>query len=53
VVLRARVATAGKRTDSVLSIFTREQRQILADLILEGPHKLLFGDESGPTRDPR
>jgi Spy/CpxP family protein refolding chaperone len=45
VVLRARVASAGKRTDSVLSIFTREQRELLADLILDGPRKVLLGDE--------
>jgi hypothetical protein len=41
-ILRSKVADAGKRTDSVLSVFTREQRELLADLILEGPAKVLL-----------
>lgn len=43
--LRERVARAGERTDAVLSIFTPPQRELLADLILEGPRKVLFGEE--------
>lgn len=42
--LRARVARAGERTDAVLGIFTHQQRELLADLILEGPRKVLLGD---------
>jgi hypothetical protein len=49
--LHARVADAGKRADSVLSIFTPEQRELLADLILEGPGKVLLGED--PTISPR
>lgn len=43
--IQAHVAQAGQRTDTVLSIFTPEQRELLADLILEGPRKVLFGEE--------
>ncbi len=42
-VLRAHVARAGQRTDTVLAIFTPEQRDLLADLILKGPEKVLLG----------
>jgi Spy/CpxP family protein refolding chaperone len=52
IVLRARIASAGKRTDTVLSILTREQRELLADLILEGPHKVLFGEEHEQAPTP-
>jgi hypothetical protein len=51
--LKAHVATAGKRTNTVLSIFTVEQRELLADLILEGPRKVLFGDEHGQAAPER
>lgn len=51
-VLRAKVATAGKRTDTVLSIFTPEQREILAELILDGPRKVLLGDEPAVRGQP-
>jgi Spy/CpxP family protein refolding chaperone len=51
-ILRARVARAGERTDTVLSIFTPEQRELLADLILEGPRKVLFGEEGEPASHP-
>ena len=44
--LRAHVARAGDRTDTVLAIFTPEQRDLLADLILEGPTKVLYGEEA-------
>ena len=44
--LRAHVARASDRTDTVLAIFTPEQRDLLADLILEGPTKLLYGEEA-------
>ncbi|GMV12556.1 MAG: hypothetical protein HS104_41805 [Polyangiaceae bacterium] len=47
-VLRERVARAGERTDSVLTIFTPEQRELLADLIVDGPRKVLFGEEIAP-----
>ncbi len=43
-VLRARVARASDRADSVLSIFTPAQRDLLADLILEGPSKMILGE---------
>jgi hypothetical protein len=42
--LRAHVARVGDRTDTVLSIFTPEQRDLLADLILDGPSKVLYGE---------
>ena len=48
--LKVRVANAGKRADSVLSIFTPEQREILADLILEGPAKVFLGQQTPPDR---
>jgi hypothetical protein len=44
--LRARMARAGERTDTVLSIFTPEQRDLLAELIVEGPSKVLLGEEA-------
>lgn len=44
-ILRERVKSASERTDSVLSVFTQEQRELLADLILEGPEKVLFGED--------
>lgn len=43
-ILQARIAHAGEKTDSVLSIFTPEQRELLADLILDGPKKVLLGE---------
>lgn len=42
-ILRAHVALAGERTDTILGIFTPEQRDLLADLILKGPEKVLLG----------
>ncbi len=42
-ILREHVARAGQRTDTVLAIFTPEQRDLLADLILRGPEKVLLG----------
>lgn len=50
-ILRDRVKDAGKRTDSVLAIFTPEQRELLADLILEGPRKVLLGEQQQRTAD--
>lgn len=44
VVLRAHMARAGERTDSVLSILTPAQRDLLADLIKDGPRKVLLGE---------
>lgn len=49
VVIRSHAASAGKRADSVLTIFTPEQREILADLILHGPRKVLLGDAPAET----
>jgi Spy/CpxP family protein refolding chaperone len=42
-VLRARFAKAGERTDTVLTLLTPEQRSLLADLIQDGPEKVLLG----------
>lgn len=50
-VLRARVARAGEKADTVLAVFTAEQRELLADLILEGPTKLLLGQEAAEERE--
>ncbi len=44
--LRAHVAKAGDRADTVLAIFTPEQRDLLAELILEGPSQVLYGEEA-------
>lgn len=49
--LRARVKAASERATSVLAIFTPEQRTLLADLILEGPEKVLLGKELDEPRD--
>jgi Spy/CpxP family protein refolding chaperone len=46
-ILRDRVAQAGQRTDTLLAIFTPEQRDLLADLILQGPEKVLLGAPQG------
>lgn len=43
--LRMRVARASDKADAVLSIFTESQRELLADLIVEGPEKMLLGEE--------
>lgn len=51
-VLRAHVARAGKRTESVLSLLTAEQRELLADLIQHGPRKLLLGDSRDQKTSP-
>jgi Spy/CpxP family protein refolding chaperone len=51
-ILRSRIANAGQRTDTVLSIFTPEQRELLADLILQGPRKVLLGDEFDQAARP-
>lgn len=40
-ILQAHVRKAGQRTDSVLAVFTRQQRELIADLVLEGPAKVL------------
>jgi uncharacterized membrane protein len=45
-IMRERMAEAGERADSVLSIFTPGQRELLADLIEQGPRKVLFGEEA-------
>ncbi len=46
VILRERMRDAGKRTDSVLAIFTPEQRELIADLIVRGPRKVLLGQDA-------
>jgi Spy/CpxP family protein refolding chaperone len=46
VILRERMRDAGKRTDSVLAIFTPEQRELVADLIVRGPRKVLLGQDA-------
>ncbi len=48
-IVQKRVARAGERTNSVLSIFTPEQRTLIADLIQDGPRKVLFGEEGVPA----
>jgi len=49
-VLRARFAKAGERTDTVLTLLTREQRSLLADLIQDGPEKVLLGQQKTATK---
>lgn len=49
-ILRQRVAHAGERTDTLLAIFTPAQRDLLADLILDGPGKVLLGARQGAAR---
>lgn len=46
--LRKRIARASERTETALTLLTAEQRDLLADMIQEGPRKVLFG-ESTPT----
>jgi hypothetical protein len=43
-ILRVRFARASDKAGTVLGILTAAQRELLADLILEGPSKLLLGD---------
>jgi hypothetical protein len=47
-ILQAHVKKAGQRTDSVLQVFTKEQRELIADLILEGPAKVLGAEHENP-----
>jgi len=49
-IFKNRIASAGEKTDTVLAIFTPEQRDLIADLILEGPRKVLLGEEA-PTAE--
>lgn len=49
-ILQVRVARASDKADTVLSIFTESQRELLADLIIEGPEKMLLG-EGAPSAD--
>jgi hypothetical protein len=46
-VVRAHLAKAGERTDAVLSVLTPDQRELLADLIQDGPEKVLLGEKAG------
>jgi hypothetical protein len=48
-VLRQRIARAGERTDSVLNVLSPEQRSLLADLIQDGPEKVLLGQQAKRT----
>lgn len=48
-ILRERVAHAGARTDTVLSIFTPQQRDLLADLVVKGPGEVLLGPPAAGT----
>jgi hypothetical protein len=50
-ILRAKVAKAGERTDTVLNVFTKEQRELIADMILEGPRKVLLGDQPAEVHE--
>ncbi len=43
-ILKKHVARAGERTDSVLSLLTAAQRDLLADMIQDGPQKVWRGD---------
>ncbi len=47
-ILREHVARAGQRTDTVLSVFTPQQRDLLADLIVKGPREVLLGEAAQP-----
>jgi hypothetical protein len=49
--LRARITKASEKTETVLAIFTPGQRDLLADLILEGPTKLLLGDRAAEAAE--
>jgi hypothetical protein len=44
--MRMRIARASDKADTVLSIFTESQRELLADLIIEGPEKMLLGEDA-------
>lgn len=48
VVMKKQLARAGERTDTFLSVLTPAQRELLADLIVEGPRKVLLGEEPQP-----
>jgi Spy/CpxP family protein refolding chaperone len=50
-ILRDRLAEASERADTMLSILTPGQRDLLADLIEDGPRKVLFGDEEQQASD--
>ncbi|HMR05315.1 MAG TPA: hypothetical protein PKA88_06045 [Polyangiaceae bacterium] len=50
-ILHAKVAKAGERTDTVLQVFTPEQRELIADMILEGPRKVLLGDTPAEAQE--
>jgi Spy/CpxP family protein refolding chaperone len=45
-IMRDHFAHAGENTDAVLSILTPGQRELLADLIDQGPRRVLMGDEA-------
>ncbi len=48
-VLRQHFADAGQRTDTILSVFTPEQRALMADMIQEGPKKVMLGEKVQPA----
>jgi hypothetical protein len=50
-VLRKHVARAGRRTETVLGVFTPAQRELLADVIKDGPRKVLLGQRAGESSD--
>jgi Spy/CpxP family protein refolding chaperone len=50
-VLRDRVALAGERTDTVLTVLTPAQRDLLADLMKDGWRKVMLGDQAAPAKD--
>lgn len=54
-IVRQRVSRAGRHADSMLALLTPDQRNLLADLILKGPSKVLFGTQgvSEPAASPR
>jgi Spy/CpxP family protein refolding chaperone len=47
--LRDRLAEAGERTDSALGVLSADQRELLADLIQDGPEKVLLGEPATPA----
>jgi len=51
-VLRDRLADAGERTDTVLSLLTPAQRELLADLIKDGPSRVMLGDQRHEAGQP-
>ena len=45
-IMRDRFSRAGEHTDTVLSILSEGQRNLLADLIDQGPKKVLLGEDN-------